>query len=106
MLSVVSPWLLLGSARLDEQATGAAPVEAARLEGYAASAITPLRSLQLCERLTLLPTCNRSPGAQSLRLQRGDTRYEMLNLKEVKLAALAPEVSRRVKRAPPVAMDG
>ena len=104
MLSSVAPWLLLGSARLDEQATGAAPVWRRRY--FAASANTPLHSLQLCERLTLLPTCNRSPGAQSLRLRRGDTRYEMLNLKEVKLAALAPEVSRHAKRAPPVAVDG
>ena len=70
MLSVVAPWLLLGSARLDEQATGAAPVEAG--VDTAASAITPLRSLQLCEGLTLLPICNRSPSAQSLRLGRGD----------------------------------
>ncbi len=92
-----------GSARLDEQARCCS---SRGLAGYAASAITPLRSLQLCETLTLLPACNRSPGEQSLRLRRGDTRYEMLNLKEVKLAALAPEVSRRVKRAPPVAMDG
>ena len=38
----------------------------------AASAITPLRSLQLCERLTLSPICNRSPSAQPLRLGRGD----------------------------------
>ena len=95
-----------GSARLDEQLDAAASRGKGEGEDIAASAITPLRSLQLCERLTLLPTCNRSPGAQSLRLQRGDTRYEMLNLKEVKLAALDPEVSRRVKRAPPVAMDG
>ena len=70
MLSSVAPWLLLGSARLDEQATGAAPVEAG--VDTAASAITPLRSLQLCEGLTLLPICNRSPSAQSLRLGRGD----------------------------------
>ena len=70
MLSVVAPWLLLGSARLDEQATGAAPVEAG--VDTAASAITPLRSLQLCEGLTLSPICNRSPSAQSLRLGRGD----------------------------------
>ena len=38
----------------------------------AESAITPLRSLQLCEALMLLPTCNRSPCAQPLRLGRGD----------------------------------
>ena len=69
MLSVVAPWLLLGSARLDEQAT--ARLESRPLD-IAASAITPLRSLQLCEALTLLPTCNRSPCAQPLRFGRGD----------------------------------
>ena len=70
MLSVVSPWLLLGSARLDEQLDAA--TSRGERSGYAASAITPLRSLQLCETLTLLPTCNRSPCAQPLRLGRGD----------------------------------
>ena len=70
MLSSVAPWLLLGSARLDEQLDAA--TSRGERSGYAASAITPLRSLQLCERLTLLPTCNRSPCAQLLRLGRGD----------------------------------
>ena len=70
MLSVVAPWLLLSSARLDEQLDAA--TSRGERSGYAASAITPLRSLQLCERLTLLPTCNRSPCAQLLRLGRGD----------------------------------
>ena len=41
-------------------------VEATK-EDTAASAITPLRTLQLCETLTLLPLCNRSPDPQSLR---------------------------------------
>ena len=70
MLSVVAPWLLLSSARLDEQLDAA--TSRGERSGYAASAITPLRSLQLCEALMLLPTCNRSPCAQPLRLGRGD----------------------------------
>ena len=70
MLSVVAPWLLLGSARALTSSTGELRVEAG--VDTAASAITPLRSLQLCEGLTLLPICNRSPSAQSLRLGRGD----------------------------------
>ena len=69
MLSVVSPSFEQVSPSPRRASWRAARVG---LKDIAASATTPLRSLQLCEALMLLPTCNRSPCAQPLRLGRGD----------------------------------